>query len=391
VYRTKFYPDAPPDDLDDAVRSALSVKEALEQGVLANFYQMPDSTASNLVFETLGAGKAIADLPARKKQVNHHTVLEVTEHGKSRRIELSGDKAQVMLEISDIDKLAGNNKQAKKFFVLALIKANEQAIHNGQLIRDYISFPLQELIDIGFYSTPQSARKGFRDGMSILTSMKIKGHIQQTRKTTRSIEALEVLFTGAKIENNQCFLRLNYAIDWGFIVQYFTILPRYYFTLSNRASDLIYYIFYLARQHTQDIAKWGYFNIGFRAIQQRLRLPNEVGCPNPARDIKQAIEDAIEEIEREHRSTCQNMDLSLLPRYQEDASIADYLDNGYLRVSLRGDFAKTFLQISKETAKQIEKAQKRQEKITDQARATNLSKRLTQAERENKKSKKQKS
>jgi len=48
-------------------------------------------------------------------------------------------------------------------------------------------------------------------------------------------------------------------------------LPRYYFALSNRYSDFLYYIFYLARQHTQDIAKWGCFNIRFRSIQQRLQ------------------------------------------------------------------------------------------------------------------------
>lgn len=38
-----------------------------------DFYNVPDSTASNLILETLGAGAAIADLPARKRQVNHAT------------------------------------------------------------------------------------------------------------------------------------------------------------------------------------------------------------------------------------------------------------------------------------------------------------------------------
>lgn len=341
-----------------------------------DFYNVPDSTASNLILETLGAGADIADLPARKRQVNHSTTLEVLESGKRRQVSLKTQKASVTIELADIDKLTGSNKPAKKLFVLALIKANEQAIHDGQLTKNYISFPLQELIDTGFYSTPQSARKGFNAGMDTLTSLKIKGHIQQTKKKGSSIDALEVLFTGARIERGQCTIFFNERISWSFIAQYFTILPRYYFRLPNRASDLLYYIFYLARQHTKDIEERGYFTISFRAIQHRLQLPSEVGNNNPDRTIKQPIEEAIEQIEDGHSGLYGNEDFSLLPVYDEYAPIANFLDNGYLRVELKGSFAETFIAISKDTAKQIEAAQKRQARITEKAIAINTAKKL---------------
>lgn len=342
-----------------------------------DFYNVPDSTASNLILETLGAGAAIADLPARKRQVNHSTTLEVLESGKRRQVSLKTQKASVTIELADIDKLTGSNKPAKKLFVLALIKANEQAIHDGQLTKNYISFPLQELIDTGFYSTPQSARKGFNAGMDTLTSLKIKGHIQQTKKKGSSIDALEVLFTGARIERGQCTIFFNERISWSFIAQYFTILPRYYFRLPNRASDLLYYIFYLTRQHTKDIEERGYFTISFRAIQHRLQLPSEVGNNNnPDRTIKQPIEEAIEQIEDGHSGLYGNEDFSLLPVYDEYAPIANFLDNGYLRVELKGSFAETFIAISEDTAKQIEAAQKRQARITEKAIAINTAKKL---------------
>lgn len=341
-----------------------------------DFYNVPDSTASNLILEMLGAGAAIADLPARKRQVNHATTLEVLESGKRRQVSLKTQKASVTIELADIDKLTGSNKPAKKLFVLALIKANEQAIHDGQLTKDYVSFPLQELIDTGFYSTPQSARKGFNAGMDTLTSLKIKGHIQQTKKKGSSIDALEVLFTGARIERGQCTIFFNERISWSFIAQYFTILPRYYFRLSNRASDLLYYIFYLARQHTRDIEERGYFTIGFRAIQHRLQLPSEIGNNNPDRTIKQPIEEAIEQIEDGHSGLYGNMEFSLLPVYDETATISEYLENGYLKVELKGAFAETFIAISKGTAKQIEAAQKRQARITEKAIAINTAKKL---------------
>lgn len=346
-----------------------------------DFYNVPDSTASNLILETLGAGAAIADLPARKRQVNHATTLEVYEDGQRRQVQLKTQKASVTIELADIDKLTGSNKPAKKLFVLALIKANEQAIHEGQLTKNYVSFPLQELIDTGFYSTPQSARKGFNAGMDTLTSLKIKGHIQQTKKKGSSIDALEMLFTGARIERGQCTIFFNERISWSFIAQYFTILPRYYFRLPNRASDLLYYIFYLARQHTKDIEERGYFTISFRAIQHRLQLPSEVGNNNPDRTIKQPIEEAIEQIEDGHSGLYGNEDFSLLPVYDEYAPIASFLDNGYLRVELKGSFAETFIAISKDTAKQIEAAQKRQARITEKAVAINTAKKLEAEEK----------
>ena len=347
----------------------------------SNFYNVPDSTASNLILETLGAGEGIADLPARKRQINHNTTYEVLEDGRKRQVSLVNPKAKVTIELADIDKLTGSNKPAKKLFVLSLIKANEQAIFDGQLTKDYISFPLQELIDIGFYKTPQSARTGFKTGMDALTSLKIKGHIQQTKKRGSTIDALEVLFTGANIKGGRCTVYFNPRISWSFIAQYFTILPRYYFKLPNRASDLLYYIFFLARQHTKDIEERGYFTIGFRAIQHRLQLPSEVGLNNPQRDIKQPIEDAIEALETEHSKLYHNTEFRLLPVYDEAASVKDFLDNGYLKVTLTGAFAETYIAISKDTAKQIEAAQNRQARITEKAVAIKTAKALEAEEK----------
>lgn len=351
--------------------------EPVKQGE-SSFYNVPDSTASNLVLDVLGAGADIADLPDRKRQVNHNTEYEVSKNGNMRLISLKNGTgtAEVTIELADIDKLTGSNKPAKKLFVLALIKANEQAIHDGQLTKDYISFPLQELVDIGFYKSSNSARAGFSKGADILTSLKIKGKVKKSKKKGAEIEALEVLFTGARITKGQCFLRLNYSIDWSFIAQFFTILPRYYFRLPNRASDLLYYIFFLARQHTKDIEERGYFTISFRAIQHKLQLPNEKGLNNPQRDIKDAIEDAIEQLETEHSKTYGNMEFSLLPVYDEEAPIAEYLDNGYLKVELKGAFASTFIAISKDTEKQIADYQKRQARITERAVAINTAKKL---------------
>lgn len=332
-----------------------------------SFYNMPDSPASNAFMEVLSAGENIADLPERKKQVTNNGTYEVRVSGNSRQVIHTSEKATTTIELADIEKLTGSNKPAKKLFVLALIKANEQAIFDGKLTQDYISFPLKELVDTGFYSAPRSAREGFKAGMDILTSLKIKGKIEDAKNKTRCVEALEVLFTGAQIIKGQCIVYFNPRISWDFIVQYFTILPTYYFKLPNRASDLLYYIFYLARQNTKDIAERGYFTIGFRAIQHRLQLPSETGNTRPKQTIKDPIDEALEEIETEHHLRYGNTEFQLLPVYDENASIKEFLDNGYLQVTLKGDFAKTFIDICNDTNKQIEKREKQQARIAEKA------------------------
>ena len=70
------------------------------------------------------------------------------------------------------------------------------------------------------------------------------------------------------------------------------------------------------------------------------------------------------------------MEFSLLPVYDEEAPIAEYLDNGYLKVELKGAFASTFIAISKDTEKQIADYQKRQARIQEKAIAQATAKKL---------------
>ena len=343
------------------------------------FYNMPDSAASNLIYDILEAGANLDTLPASKQIISRKNEYKVikgkdTKTGKAtRKITMNGEKASITITLNDAEKVtSGSNKPAKKLFILSLIEINSQCLQGGQLTQDYISFPLQQLVDNGNYKSIRTARTGFLSGADTLTSLKVKGTTKKTTKSKKAsneteIAALEVLFTGAKIEKGQCFIYLNERINWGFLCEYFTILPPYYFRLPNRASDLLYYIFFLARQHTREIEEKGYFNISFRAIQYKLQLPNEKGLNNPQRDIKDAIEGAIEQIEVAHKATYSNMDIAFIiqPDGIDGANISEYLDNGYLRVEIKGAFASKFIAMSKETQKKITAAQKRQAKIQE--------------------------
>ncbi len=340
-----------------------------------SFYSVPTSPATNSVLKVLNSGKDnLSSMKNKAKTVSHSQQIEVLQNGEKRLITISSSNSTVTLEIADIEKLTGSNKTAKKLFIFNLIKMNEQAYSGGVLKRNYMQFPLQELQDIGFYNTPQSARKGFNSGMDILTSLKIKGSMKQDKREVAT--ALEVLFTGANIKNGVCTVFINERVNWEFIASFYTILPQYSFKLSNRAFDLILYIFYLARQNIKQIEEKGYFNVSLRAIQNQLQLPSEVGLNNPQRDIKEPIEKSIEEIMQHSNRTEFNIELVV----DNNLPVTAYLDKGYIKISLKGIYAKEFIDLSKRKTNQISTAQKRRDSITERAIAINTAKKLKSKE-----------
>ena len=190
-----------------------------------------------------------------------------------------------------------------------------------------------------------------------------------------------VLFPTAIVENNQCSIRITRDISWKPLMRFFTILPRFAFQLGNRAFDLLYTIFYLARQNTQAIKEKGYFDIGFRTIQQRLDLPNEKETPNPARDIKQRIEESINEIEQQAKMAGHSGYLKITPVYNNNAGIKEYLDKGYIRVELNDIFSHPFIEQGEHRERMITANRKRQQAIVDKAKAAAMQKKL-EAEQE---------
>ena len=336
-----------------------------------DFYNVPTGPVTDTMLKVMGSRGELETLKQRNKQVSHSQEVTVRKSKEKRQIIIDSGNSAVTVELSDIEKLIGNNKPAKKLFVFTSIKIAEQAMSGGDLRRDYIEFPLKELVDTGNYKSLNSARRGFNDAMDVLTSLKVKGKLKKGKKEIEQ-ESLRVLFTGSDIKKSTCYVYLNPRVNWGFVNAFFTIMPRYCFALPNRAFDLLYYIFYLARQNTKAIKDKGYFTISMRAVQMRLGLPSEKGNANPDRTIKEPIEKAIEEIEDLNG----NYNFTITPIYDSDKSILDFLDRGFLEIRMHEEFAKYFIELSQKQEKKIETYQKRQQAIVDKAKEKALVKKL---------------
>lgn len=357
-------------DTATAAGEALLTEHKEEQA----FYSMPTSPASNLAMVVFTHGKEqLGELPERMELARNKNTYTLTASDTARQItqqQSNGDL--ITLELSDIDKLKGTNKTISKLFAFSLVKLNEQAEQGGQLTRNTIEFSLQELVDRGFYSNTVNARAGVKKAFEVLTNMKVSGTIAKGKKKNIEQAELAVLFTYCRIKKNVVTVDLNSRINWEMLTQFYTILPKWAFSLPVKPWDLLYYVFYLARQNLDKISKQGYFTISFQAIHSRLVLPEAEYTKNPQRDIKDVIERAITEIEERAHTP----ELQFIPRYNEKDNIKEYLSNGYLEVHFSGAYAAAFLDLYKRNTKRLEQAEKKKEQRKEEAIAINLAKRM---------------
>lgn len=338
------------------------------------FVKTPSSEVTNLVMNVMTAGKEhLGELDERRRAVTHNGEIAISRSDTSRIIDLrhkSGDT--IAISVSDISSLTGSNKGIMKFFVYALTLANEQALDgNGELTRDHVSFPIKELVELGLYSSVKSARTGIHSALHALKGIQIKASLHKGKKQLeQAVEA--VLFVASEIKNSTVTLYLNTLLDWRVITTYYTAIPSFIFSLSNKGFLLAYYIFLQARQNIHKIEQSGSFNISMRAIHSRLMLPSERGNKRPRQTIREPIEKAIDEIE----AAANSLDFTLTPHFDEDGNITSYLDNGYLAIGFKGEYARFFIELSKRKAQRIERAIKKKEAIIEKAKIKNMQEKL---------------
>ena len=161
---------------------------------------------------------------------------------------------------------------------------------------------------------------------------------------------------------------VNPCFNTEFIAPYFTLFPRDAYKMSEKALSLTYYIFYLARQNTRKIKNGGTFTIKMDTIRNYLGFPDVDEVKN--RKYKKFIIDPIDRIIDEIESVIgqtpktQNQGFTITPYVQYTGNVRDYL-NGYLEIGLKGDLAKTFIEI----AEKQERKQRQRERALERAKA----------------------
>ena len=234
-------------------------------------------------------------------------------------------KECVRTVICDAENFFGR-RPSQKLLIYLLWLINRQAVASGSMSAFDLDFDARELVELGAYKTLTSAKAGAATFLERMKSIYISASVIGDEsggdgKPKRLIKAFNQSGSHFSVELNPDFNKAS-------LTAYFMCLPECYFKLSHRASVLMYYCCYLARQNTVSVKRYGFFDISLRAVQYRLGLPDEKGTKNPKAYVKEPIIKAVEEI----NSVCPDNEMSLKLIADGDASVGRFLDSGKIRV-----------------------------------------------------------
>ena len=208
---------------------------------LSNYYDyLPNSPATNALKMFISSmGKQDIRTSKDTKVSKKKNLTGAVEYNfKSRN-------SSIQLTISNYDNLVTKqDRSTRKIFNFLMQQYNLQ--HSKE-----IKFNLNDLVDRGIYKSTDTARRGLKNCMNKLTSIKVAGVIKKGNREIAS--TIQVLFTGMTIKNGNCIVDINEKMDIEFLAQYITLLPKWTYKLNSTAYEIIDYIFYRARQSTSDI------------------------------------------------------------------------------------------------------------------------------------------
>lgn len=302
---------------------------------------------------------------------NRHEICQTREKGNDIITTWSNGKgSKISFEIADADRLINGQYFMRNLFFI-IQKMNDQAFP------DAVTISLDEMVNLKMYSRTDGALRGMRTFFRNQKKITLNGAIKKTKK--RKIYAGENgtekgidggLFTHLLYDRGSSYVQfvVDPCFNTEFIAPYFTLFPRDAYRMSEKALSLTYYIFYLARQNTRNIKNGGTFKIKMDTVRNFLGFPDvdEVKDRKYKKYIVDPLDRIIDEVERVIGETpeAQNQGFTITPYVQYTGNVRDYLQ-GYLEIGLKGELAKTFIDIAEKT----EKRQRQRERAIEKAKA----------------------
>lgn len=364
-----------------------------ERSRIAATHNTSSAPILNLYRRIITYGSHMIEFPERDKLKNSHskkTRLTQSTSGNTLRYTYESNGKYEDLQLTfivpnpeTIDATDRTNEKVLEFVIEELTAH----ISNGELKKDFFSFPISKLVDKGIYKNTKTAAESLPKILNSFIDIRMNGTWRQKvgkdKKKTLPIGDKERA-TGTHLfqswrsdENGNYTIYPGDDIPWAFVFRFFTILPDYYYALPQGAARLLLCIFLQARQHTRDIKDKGCFTLSMRQVHDFMRLPLEKNTTNNTVQIKNAILNAVEQIESVQGTTYENQDLAIEVIPPSDCClITDYLNNGFLRVNLSGKYAEHFARLQEQSTKKAEERKQRQKRIEDQAKAKALANKI---------------
>lgn len=343
--------DSPGIDLEEFIRALIENpiirRELQKRAGSPALAPVPNGEALNFLNRVFSAkgGRAV-----QQSKGNRHEIIEVAGKGNTllctRKNSQTGNTITVQIEQADTFLMSKKNKTFAKVLMFTLQKMT------AQHFPPEVGFSLQELVDIGMYSNTSNAGRAVKDFFAQQKQTTLSGTVKKGKKVIQ--EEGGVLFYHYRLKNGYVTLSVNEKFNLDFISDYFTVFPRFAYALSNNAFSLVRYIYFLARQNSDDIKNKGKFTIGLESVRANLGLPSveEVTNRMYKKLIIEPIEKAIEEIEDKLQNLPEAKDcaFTITPYTKDTGNINQWLE-GYLEIGLKGEFAETFVRIATKAEK----------------------------------------
>lgn len=302
----------------------------------------------NFNYELTGTGKKKND---RSKSVSVKSIND------GAGFALTHQKKGAENTIIVLNKDLIQSTSALKLFCFLLAKAAQQNF------KPVIKFSLQELVNIGMYSSIISARTGFKNHILSVQSLQIGGEMKKGKRYIKQESG--VLFYHNEITQNIVSVWVNEKFDIEFLSSHYAIMPSWAFAVSDNAFVVLLNIFTKSR-----VERSTKFNISFSLIREKLALPTKEEYIDKGKKfkagqyVKQPIIDAIDAIQA---AITQNKitELKISPHYIVNEKTLEEWLNGYITVELSGSYSTKLSQIREKQNKIIEANTERKE----QARA----------------------
>lgn len=310
--------------------------------------------------------------PGSKKKGTTPRVIKSNPRNRHEEITMSGDWQLAIierknkqsgeitrLEFEQTKLIFGKNRAFPKMLAFSL---QELCAQNFPAELD---IDLQKMVDLGMYSSTDSARTAVKNFFDRQLLIKIGGILKHGRKIIRE-ECGVLFYHRSRSGNGHIIFSVNEKINMEFFTQFFTVLPSFAYALGENGFSLTWYIFYLARQNMKAIKENGSFNINLDTIREALGLPavDAVKWRKYKHDIITPITDAITEIMNGWEATKKGEEdnLEIILHVKDNANITEWLQ-GYIEVRLQGGLSAKFI----EQAEKAEREQAKREKLKQEA------------------------
>ena len=368
--------DMPSKNQEQRDMKALSVFSSMEFWELVTLYEkiipsdvvsLPTSSTTNLIDKTFSA-IAMGRLPEGTK--NGDMQIKETEAGGVQIIYRSARDAVVVTlhhpELwrtpSGSGRRGTKNRDLRKIYAFILVKCAEQNF------RSPVVFSIHDMVEAGMYANYQNARKGVIKNIDIIFRC-LDYSIKQVSGKNGEIRGLgggHGFISSYEILKGSPYVTLN--IDPNFNIQslatFYTILPKWAFSLDPNPFALLEYVFRRGRQNYDAIKKSGGFNISLDVLRDNLGLPPFSG-EDDYNKIKRPLLGALDKVEE---AALKNGDknIKLTPMLNggniDTAPIREWLNNGFVHVELSGHYAEYFIRLADQRTQKIQTAKRNGER-----------------------------